>query len=195
MTDKELAGICQALYSLASPLSLGGIAYSITETATEWVLCPRGSKSPEEWLEDFMALPVWTRLGMVHSGGWLGMEELYAAVKPLAQASSKKIYLTGHSLGGGHAQLLAGLFILDSIQIELVTFAAPRFAWANLYRLFEKSGIVRRNYRFRNDPVTEVALLPYELAVPLSPLDGPTEADNFANLRDHSISNYLAALP
>ena len=197
MTDKQLAEICQALYGVATPLSVGSIAYSITETDTEWVLCPRGSKSPEEWLEDFMALPIWTRIGMVHSGGWIGVEALYEVVKPLilaAIASGKKVYLAGHSLGGGHAHLIAGLCILDGIAIEVVTFAAPRFAWANLRRLFEKSSIVRRNYRFKNDPVTEVAPPPYELAMLLTVLDGPTNPGDFANLRDHSITNYIAAL-
>lgn len=197
MTDKQLAEICQALYAVTQPPSVGGIAYSITETATEWVLCPRGSKSPQEWLQDFMALPTWTQIGMVHSGGWMGVEALYAVIKPLmlaAIAAGKKVYLTGHSLGGGHTHLIAGLCVLDGIVVEVVTFAAPRFAWANLRRLFEKSGIARRNYRFKNDPVPEVAPCPYELAMPLSLLDGPTDPNDFANLRDHSITNYIAAL-
>lgn len=197
MTDKQLAAICQALYTVPQPPCIGGISYSITETATEWVLCPRGSKSPEEWLEDFMALPTWTRLGMVHSGGWIGVEALYAEMKSLmlaAIAAGKKVYLTGHSLGGGHAHLIAGLCVLDGIPVEVVTFAAPRFAWINLRRLFEKSGIARRNYRFRNDPVTEVAPIPYVLAMPLSLLDAPTDPQNLDPLRDHSITGYIAAL-
>ena len=198
MTDRELALIAQELYSAINPLCIGGITYSVTETDTEWILCPRGSKSPQEWLQDFMALPVWTKLGMVHSGGWMGVEALYAVILPLARtaiAASKKIRITGHSLGGGHGHLIAGLFILDGIMPDLVTFAAPRFAWENLGRIFEKSGIVCRNYRFRRDPVPMVAPFPYELAMPLTKLDGPTDSNDFANLRDHSITHYISSLP
>jgi hypothetical protein len=198
MTDKELAQVCADLYQNATPLEVAGISYSITETDTDWVLCPRGSKSPQEWMQDFMALPVWTRLGMIHSGAWMGVEALYAIVKPLAQAAlaaGKKITITGHSLGGGHAHLFGGLFTLDGIKVTVVTFAGPRFGWANLRRVYEKAGVTCRNYQYNNDPVPCVAPLPYEQAMPLTHLVGVTTGDSLDPLRDHHIGNYINALP
>ena len=189
MTDKQLAQLCADLYSAPSPACIGGIVYSVTDGA----ICCRGSQTADDWLQDFDAIPVWTPIGMVHSGFWSGMQALYATVKPLA---TQPLILTGHSLGGAHARLLAGLFALDGIPFELVTFAAPRPAWANLRRIVEKSGMKHRNYRFREDPVPMVAPFPYEPTEDYIVLDdGPGDPTNLDPLRDHSILNYLRCLP
>lgn len=191
MTDHELAVACAALYAVPSPATAGGIAYEVTGST---IVC-RGSQTADDWLRDFAAAPIWTPLGFVHAGMWAGMDELFEAVKEV-QAPT----ITGHSLGGAHARLLAGLFVLAGLPITaLVTFASPRPAFPNLKRVIEKAGIPHRNYRFSRDPVP---LVPFPL--PIMPwshteenwveLSGTTAPENVDPLRDHSISNYEAAL-
>lgn len=188
--DVQLAQACQALYASIAPAAAGGISYEVTGST---IVC-RGSQSADDWLADFDAIPFWTPLGFVHMGFWLGMPALFDAVKGIPNPT-----ITGHSLGGAHARVLAGLFCLAGLPVaELVTFASPRPAFPNLQRVIEKSGIVHRSYRFHNDPVPLVpfplALMPWTHTEEWIALDGTTEPENLDPLRDHSITNYIDML-
>ena len=127
-------------------------------------------------------------------GFWLGIPELFATVKNIPSP-----IITGHSLGGAHARVLAGMFALAGLPVaELVTFASPRPAFPNLQRVIEISGMPHRSYRFHNDPVPLVpfplAVLPWTHTEEWIPLAGNTEPENLDPLRDHSIANYIAML-
>jgi pimeloyl-ACP methyl ester carboxylesterase len=194
MTDLALAQLCQALYASAAPAMAAGIAYEVTDS----VICCRGSQVTEDWIRDFAVLPRWTRLGVVHAGFWAGMLDLYAAVKGVTNP-----VIVGHSLGAAHARLLAGLFILDGKPVrDLVAFASPRPAFANLRRVIEKGGAPHRSYRFSNDPVPtvpfEIPFLPdaltWQHTEPWTKLAGTTGDENLDPLRDHAIANYVTAL-
>lgn len=195
----RVAQACQELYSDPAPVFVGNIAYSAEKIDGIWLIVPRGSQTAGDWLRDFSACPVWTPLGFLHAGFWDGMQAFHTVVKSIVGASP--FVLGGHSLAGAETGIEAGLCALDGmIPVEVVTFASPRPGFPNLRRVIEKAGITKTNYRFRNDPVP---LVPFPVD-PLMPwchiepawvaLDAPTEPHNLDPLRDHSITNYIAAL-
>jgi hypothetical protein len=70
---------------------------------------------------------------------------------------SKRIYVTGFSLGGALA-LLAALDIADAVKtpVELFTFAAPRVGDASLNKLLEQRVHKSTLITFRGDPVVHL---------------------------------------
>jgi Lipase (class 3)/Ricin-type beta-trefoil lectin domain-like len=128
-----------------------------------------------EWLQtDFQALltsPALpngkTFVGRVHQGFWLSIskiaERMASRIRDLGGAS-KKVWITGHSLGAGQAQLFAYyLAKVHGIKAQGVYgFAAPLVGTAEFYRDFEsviggKEKIQR--FEFVDDPITAFALL------------------------------------
>ena len=188
MNDLAAALSCQALYSAATPLSVGGVFYQVDGSDITLM----GSKVTRDWVRDFCAIPVRTRLGTLHLGFWEGMEELYAAVKGI-----KNPRIRGHSLGGSHSRILAGQFIADgNIPAELVTFAAPRPGFEDFKALIDGADFPHRNYRFCNDPVPLVPvpvplIAHWEHTEPWIELRGAGNLDWF---EDHHIQNYVSAV-
>ena len=159
----------------------------------------RGSVTPEDWMRDLDAIPVWhPKLGFVHAGFVTGLDALYSVIEHVV---GTKIVITGHSLGAARACLTAGLFACDASQSAsdcpvtcLCTFGQPKPAWVNLSRIVEKSGMRHVSYKNRNDPVTEVPFFPYvntETPIALNAEPSPTDLEP---LRDHHISLYQAGV-
>lgn len=182
---------------------VGGIAYSVNLVDGVWRVALRGSHSFEDWLRDAMAFPVWTPLGFMHAGFWMDMPALYTAVRAkLAEAPDAPVVITGHSLGGGHARPLAGMFALDGIKVaQLTTIASPRPGFMNLRRVIEKSGIPHENFRFNNDPVP---LVPFKFLPLISwehteenwtQLTGPSDPNDLTPLRDHHLDEQFGYIP
>jgi hypothetical protein len=128
-----------------------------------------------EWLQtDFQALltsPALpngkTFVGRVHQGFWLSIskiaERMASHIKSLGGAS-KKVWITGHSLGAGQAQLFAYyLAKVHGIKAQGVYgFAAPLVGTAEFYRDFESvigSKAKIQRFEFLDDPITAFALL------------------------------------
>lgn len=188
MTDLQLAQMCQALYAAPNPWLIGGIAYSVIDNT----ICCRGSEIDEDWIRDFEAVPVHTPLGTLHKGFWEGIESLYAAILHI-----QKPIITGHSLGGAHARILAGMFVQSgNIPTDLCTFASPRPGMDDFKALINSVQFPHRNYRYMNDPVPMVPIpIPFiehwEHTEPNTELRGPAHLNVF---EDHHIANYLGAL-
>lgn len=185
----DLAKSCVALYADPTPASIDGIEYSVAGN----VITLRGTADMDDFLRDFEALPLWyPQLGFVHSGFALGMADVFAKVRDVANP-----VITGHSLGGAHARLLAALFIVNGvIPAQLVTFAAPKPGNVNLARVLQKAGMEDVNYRNRNDIVPCVpGLLPpaswfWVHSVPFTELSVAPPVDDFGALRDHNMLLY-----
>lgn len=205
----ECARECARLYANPAPLMVGGIAYSINLVDGAWRITPRGSLSIEDWLRDGIAVPVWTPLGFMHAGFWMDMPALYAAVKvKLAEAPDAPVVIQGHSLGGGHARPLAGMFALDGLKVaQLTTIASPRPGYANLRRVIEKAGIPHENFHFNNDPVPFMPT-PIPLIMPWehtefdaagketwTQLTGPSDPNDLTPLRDHHLDEQYGYIP
>jgi hypothetical protein len=157
----------------------------------------RGSANGNDWLHDVEALPVWhSKLGMVHAGFLDDMDQVYTMLAPVVSQGGN-VYITGHSLGGARARILAAMFACDKVIVELLcTFGSPKPAFINLTRIIEKSGMQHVSYRNRNDVVPLLpAIFPlWQHTEKWNSIDAAPAANNFEPLRDHSCELYVKAL-
>jgi len=162
------------------------------------VIVHRGSAVGSDWVKNFTAYPKWhSQLGYCHAGFLSGMDEVFSEVRVAVGAN---VAITGHSLGGARARILAGLFAYNKIPVDLLTvFGAPKPGFINLARIIQKSGIVHTSFRNRNDVVPTLALsiapfLEFVHTEDWQVLNAAPASDNLEPLRDHSIDLYIKAL-
>lgn len=155
----------------------------------------RGSKDAEDWMRDAEAVPIWdSRLGFVHGGFMAGMYDVLAAV---TLATSNRLVVTGHSLGGARARILAALVAYSgSPVLQCTVFGSPRPGFANLSRILQKSKTPLSSYRNREDPVP---LVPFMGGLYVHPdqwiaLDAHAAPGDLEPLRDHHIALYQEGL-
>jgi len=129
---------------------------------------PPSLKDPESllnWLEDFFDVPKSAPNvpGQVHSGFYDATMSIIAGVAATVQdlnpGPSKKILVTGHSLGGGMASI--GAYILSQTYhlpiAQVVTFASPRPGDVGFQTGYQ--AVINNQVRYEN----------YEDVVPLLP--------------------------
>lgn len=162
------------------------------------VLALRGSLTAEDWVRDLEAIPEWhPGLGFVHSGFIAGMDDVFAAVRGVV---GPKVAITGHSLGGARARLLAGLFAINQMPVDqLCVFGSPKPAFTNLARVIAKARMQHTSYRNRNDvvptlPLTIEPLLDFVHTEAWTPVSAAPASDDLQALRDHSMALYVQAL-
>jgi hypothetical protein len=123
-----------------------------------------------DWAQDFEAgLTAITSIegipGKVHSGFWRGLDTIWdgvlAAVKAAQAAGggSQRVYVTGHSKGGGFAHL-AAMRLQAAEQItptEVCTFASPRVGDADFATLYDQA-ISAFRYEYQDDIVPHLPL-------------------------------------
>jgi len=158
----------------------------------------RGSADTEDWVRDAAAIPEWHHdLGFVHAGFLAGMDDVFAEVRA---AVGPKLAITGHSLGGARARILAGLFACNGISVDTLTvFGSPKPAFVNLSRIIQKSGMQHTSYRNRNDivPTLPLTIPPcgdFVHTEDWTPLNAAPAIMNLEPLRDHSIDLYVRAM-
>lgn len=156
------------------------------------VLVFRGSDDATDWIRDAETWPVWhDKLGFVHAGFVRGMDDVLTET---LQYTGPRVAITGHSLGGARARIMAALRIINGLPVnQLCVFGSPKPGFANVSRVIQKSGIPHASYRNRNDPVPMVpGILPmWQHPEPWATLDVKPADDSFESLRDHSIGLYL----
>jgi triacylglycerol lipase len=152
----------------------------------------------------------------VHAGFDSDARAIYNDVKPHLK-SGYKTYVTGHSLGGAVAAILAIYLIEDGVQVErVVTFGQPRFTTTDgvkrlgflpLMRIVDENDIVPM---VAPSTYTDPKFGPYDQVGPeVILLEGPDfvflpshdaaridlgefwRSLTFANLQDHEMPNYL----
>jgi hypothetical protein len=199
--------ICQYARGIYDPVpsgmfdkvsTIGCVVFGHAKVGDVDVIALRGSENIDDWMHDFTAIPQWhSQLGFCHAGFLHDMDDVFSTVR--AEVGPNLI-ITGHSLGGARARILAGLFAVNKILVaELGVFGSPKPAFANLARIIAKSGMKHWSLRFYNDAVVLVPLdiepfLEFVHTEPYAPLAGHSGQSDMGPLRDHSIDNYILAL-
>lgn len=135
-----------------------------------------------EWIRvDFRATlsdPGDPMRGKVHEGIWRSMrvertvdgkkvefrDELFAAAQA-ATAKGKKVWIAGHSLGAGYAQLFAGYLEAKSVNVQGVYgFAAPHVFDKDFAKWLDSKldgGKHLQRFEFMTDPITQIGPAPF----------------------------------
>ncbi|MCG8432407.1 MAG: lipase family protein [Gammaproteobacteria bacterium] len=131
------------------------------DTNIQWIAV-RGTANPKNVMVDF-----WVKvlkepaLGVYLHGGFLhAAREAFDAIRPRLDPEAE-VRITGHSLGGAVAQILAALLAEDSGRKmgRTITFGQPMVTDSNGVKVLQKYPLLRVVNRW--DPVT---VLPYILA-------------------------------
>lgn len=208
-THAVIAGLCLGIYRYTDcpPVAFDvfddgaddGVCWALKKLPDVDVVVLRGSTTPHDWTDDFTALPIPTRVGMVHAGFHDGLEHMWADVRPHL---TQPVIVTGHSLGAARASILTALMIKDGVPPRSrVVFGEPRPGLAS------HADIVGRcpgwsycnGYGGHHDLVTDVPFpLPgceFTRASPLIPLsEPPAPGDPWGIFAFHHMQLYAAAL-
>lgn len=186
--------IYDSLDGFAKSWTIDSVVVALARIDDIDVVVLRGSATVEDWMRDAEALPVWhADLGFCHGGFLVGMDAVFASVRA---AVGPKVVITGHSLGGARARILAAMFAVADIPAAMVcTFGSPKPGFENLARVIQKSGTIHLSYRNRRDVVPLVPMAPWwSHPEDWTACDSAPTADNLEALRDHSSALYVQAL-
>lgn len=187
ITDVGLCTYAVASYTAKPTFKFEDIAVCVTQIGTqgEEVWAFPGSESLENWVRDLAVLPLLPEVpfGPIPMGFGQGALGLWQLLQTTARG--KKIWFTGHSLGGALALLVAAMAKgTEGIECEtVVTFGAPRVGRFALRDWMKWVPV--RQYRHRDDAVPELPFFWEHVRLPLIVLgkpEDPMQAFNiFAN--------------
>ena len=190
--DRELAAIAGDTYVAAPTWRAGDVHALFTLRRGLRIVAVRGTTAdPADWLRDLSAMPAHDPdIGLCHAGFLAGARALAAQVAS-SRADLCGAVLTGHSMGGAIAILLAGLLRARGTWLRaVVTFGAPRCGSWTLRRALRDLPL--RLYRNGDDPVPDVPWVPALYLHPRKLIAiGQPALDPIA---DHHIAAYRRAL-
>lgn len=205
-TDADLAALCAAIYGTSTvawdhfdPGEDDGVCWSLKRLQACDVIVLRGSSTFQDWIIDFRAAPIFTRIGHVHDGFHTGMEHAWADIRVLLKQPA---IITGHSLGAGRAAILTGMMIKDGLPpISRVVFGEPKPGFQDLAHLV--AAVPGRSYRngdgTHHDLVCDVPFtfppLQYTRPTPIIPVcASPAANDRWGAFSYHHIELYQTAV-
>jgi hypothetical protein len=123
----------------------------IYSSETDLVIAFRGTQDLRNWLTDLDARMVKTDFGRVHAGFWNAWCSVRKQVSAMVD-HKKRVWFTGHSLGGALAMIAAANFALppDANIAGVYTFGQPRAAnasWRDAYHHDLDGGLRGRTFR------------------------------------------------
>eukprot|EP00027_Filamoeba_sp_ATCC50430_P004218 CAMPEP_0168543452 /NCGR_PEP_ID=MMETSP0413-20121227/1890_1 /TAXON_ID=136452 /ORGANISM="Filamoeba nolandi, Strain NC-AS-23-1" /LENGTH=1102 /DNA_ID=CAMNT_0008573399 /DNA_START=258 /DNA_END=3566 /DNA_ORIENTATION=- len=142
--ENELENIGHSLKGVStlvpnSALSVPGFMLCVERATNHLTIAIAGTATMDDALSDMQAVP--TQNNRFHSGVEKAANEIYKELRTSFTDINKysTIHLTGHSLGGGIAVVLAHLMLADSIPISsIVTFGAPLVLYQEVPSLYAK---------------------------------------------------------
>lgn len=197
----DLAGLCAALYDSLEGWDhlsqIGDVVVAHKRVGDTDCVIFRGSQTTEDWLRDLAALPLTytAHLGFVHGGFYRYMAE--ALIEVLGwKLAAPRLVLTGHSLGGARALILAAQIaaLLPEVPVaEVVTFGAPRPGFFKLTKLARTWPVTE--YRNCRDPVPTVPVVipiifPFSSVVARTEVNQPSVESDARPFQDHRIRLY-----
>ena len=170
--------------------------YSIDELSEYIIICIRGTANLSDWTTNIKFL---LRNKDTHRGFKINAQNILTKLimKNFLFTSTKKLIITGHSLGGSTALVLADILICrilgKSDEIILITFGSPRPGGRRLKRRLKNV----QHFRFVHGddivPLSPPYLLGYTHTHSMLYLEdmNPTPFDH---IQDHHIENYYKSL-
>lgn len=156
ITDVGLCCYAVSSYKSKPTVRFEDVSASVTPIGKdEVVVAFPGTDSVMNWVRDLDFVPgdFGSDIGPLHEGFGKGALGLWTQLRPML--ASKRVWFTGHSLGGALALIVAAFAKEEQFVAEaVVTFGAPR---AGTVRLREWMTVLAvRQYRHRDDMVPEV---------------------------------------
>jgi hypothetical protein len=209
-TDALIASYCNAIYSPTAVIGDwdrfdagldDGVCLAVKKLPGFDLVVFRGSITAQDWIADFNALPIPSRIGHVHAGFFAGMEQAWAELRPLLM---QPVIVSGHSLGAARAAVLCALMVKDgAAPAARVVFGEPKPGLIDLATLIKD--VPARSYRngdtLHHDLVTDVpfSLPPFEYVhpTPIVPVCAEPTGDLFQRygaFAYHHMPLYQAAL-
>jgi predicted lipase len=202
MSPLALAQLCADIYTITDGFTVydcDGVYLGHANIDNCDVFVFRGSANTEDWLDDFYAIPLKDpALGVVHSGMHRGVPEAYLWIKHMLSMLPQPddVILTGHSLGGAHARLMAGLLAADkNPATQLVTFGSPK-PGCQLLKELVAATVEHLSYRHCEDivPTLPPDIFGYVHTEPWIELGQDPDSGILEPASDHSIHRYVEAL-
>lgn len=135
-SNYDVAQLCLGIYRYAGVPSVAfdhfdageddGVCWAVKRLEACTVVVLRGSTTPHDWLDDFAAAPIQTRVGTVHAGFHDGLEHMWGDLRRLLEVD-RPVIVTGHSLGAARASILTALMLADGVvPARRVVFGEPK---------------------------------------------------------------------
>ena len=198
MTPATYARLCAEAYTAQLDFSAGGIAQGIIrDTEDGRCVAFQGTQDFDQMLTDIDVGTIHIPgMGDVHRGFLMAARSV--SIRVGVALEGKPAIITGHSLGGALAIVLAALRCLGGHPPKAVmTFGAPRVSIGQtMAALFAKWSVPIMMYRHGADPVPEVPLnlgLVADWRHPVN-LTQLGESGGLPDLEDHRITGYVSGL-
>jgi len=143
MTPHAICAFARGIYDpvpagmFVNTYEVGCVVFGHANVGGIDVIALRGSADLDDWMHDFTAIPQWhPQLGFCHAGFLHDMDEVFAKARTIV---GEHVVITGHSLGGARARILAGLFAYNKLPFDIVcVFGSPKPGFPNLRSDFRK---------------------------------------------------------